>query len=127
MQSLRHLLLAGLGGFIGSAGRYLVGGWVHQLLPNATFPFGTLAVNSVGCFCIGLLGGLADVRQLFGPEARVFLLIGVLGGFTTFSSFAYETLALTRDAEFLRAFANIAAQVVLGLATAWLGFFLVRS
>jgi CrcB protein len=121
------MLLVGAGGFIGSIGRYLFGGWVHRLLPFATFPFGTLVVNVSGCFLIGLLAGLSDSRQLFGPDVRVFLLIGVLGGFTTFSSFAYETLALARDAEFFRALANIGAQVVLSLAGAWLGYALVRA
>ena len=127
MQALRPILLAGLGGFIGSAGRYLIGGWVHRLVPLTTFPIGTLFVNASGCFLIGLLGGLIEVRQMFGPDLRVFLLIGVLGGFTTFSSFAYETLALTRDAEFARALFNIAAQMILGLGAAWLGYAWVRS
>ena len=127
MQALRPILLAGLGGFIGSAGRYLIGGWVHRLVPLTTFPIGTLFVNASGCFLIGLLGGLIEVRQIFGPDLRVFLLIGVLGGFTTFSSFAYETLALTRDAEFARALLNIAAQMILGLGAAWLGYAWVRN
>jgi len=127
MQALRPILFAGLGGFIGSAGRYLIGGWLHGLAPVTTFPIGTLVVNVSGCLAIGLLGGLIEVRQLFGPDLRVFLLIGVLGGFTTFSSFAYETLALTRDAEFARALLNIAAQVMLGLGAAWLGYAWVRN
>lgn len=127
MQALRPILLAGLGGFIGSAGRYLIGGWAHRLMPFTTFPVGTLVVNVSGCFLIGLLGGLIESRQMFGPDLRVFLLIGVLGGFTTFSSFAYETLALTRDAEFARALLNIAAQMLLGLGAAWLGLAWARS
>ena len=127
MQALRPLLLSGLGGFIGSAGRYLIGGWVHGLMPLTTFPVGTLVVNVSGCFLIGLLGGLVESRQMFGPDLRVFLFIGVLGGFTTFSSFACETLALTRDAEFARALLNAGLQVTLGLAAAWLGLTWMRS
>jgi CrcB protein len=127
VQTVSPVLLAGAGGFLGSAARYLVGGWVHRLAPFSGFPLGTLAVNVVGCFVIGVLGGWIDGRQLFSPEARVFLLIGVLGGFTTFSSFAYETLALTRDAQFGRALVNVTAQVVLGLGAAWLGHALVRA
>ncbi len=122
VTSVRSLLLAGAGGFIGTACRYLLGGWVHAAVPFATFPYGTLAVNVSGCFLIGLFGGLVEARQVLGPDARVFLLIGVLGGFTTFSSFAYETLALARDGETLRGLANVAVQVVCGLGAAWLGF-----
>jgi CrcB protein len=122
MAALRTVLLVGAGGFVGSIGRYLVGGWVHRAVPFAGFPYGTLVVNVLGCLAIGLAGGMAESRQLFGPDLRVFLLIGVLGGFTTFSSFAFESLALARDAELARAFANVAAQVVLGLAAAWLGY-----
>jgi CrcB protein len=124
---MKLVLLAGAGGFLGSVARYLVGGWVHRLAPFSAFPWGTLAVNTVGCFTIGVLGSLIDGRQLFGPAARVFLLIGVLGGFTTFSSFGYETLALARDAELGRALANVTAQVALGLGAAWLGHALVRA
>jgi len=127
MQALRPILLSGLGGFIGSAGRYLIGGWVHGFMPFTTFPFGTLVVNVSGCLLLGLLGGLVEARQLFGPDLRVFLFIGVLGGFTTFSSFAYETLALARDAEFARALVNVAAQLILSLGAAWLGYAWVRS
>lgn len=122
MDGLRPLLLVGAGGFVGSVGRYLVSGWVHRAVPFAGFPYGTLVVNVLGCLVIGLAGGVVESRQLFGPDLRIFLLIGVLGGFTTFSSFAYESLALARDAELARAFANVAGQVLLGLTAAWLGY-----
>jgi CrcB protein len=124
---VKEILVVGLGGFVGSALRYLASGWAHGAAPLLVFPVGTLAVNAVGCFLIGLAGGLVDGRQMFGPEARLFLLIGVLGGFTTFSSFAHETLALTRDGELARAFANIVLQVVVGLALAWVGYQISRS
>jgi len=114
--------LVGSGGFIGALCRYGVSGLVHRQLPFSTFPYGTLAVNLAGCLAIGFLGGLTDVRQLFTPEARVFALVGVLGGFTTFSSFGYETLGMLRDADYLRAGANVAVQVVLGIALVWLGY-----
>jgi CrcB protein len=95
-------------------------------LDNPWLPFGTLVVNVVGCFLIGFLSGLAEARSVFGPEVRLFLFIGVLGGFTTFSSFAYETFALARDTENLAAAANIFAQVILGLIAVWVGNALVR-
>ena len=127
MQELRRILIVGAGGFLGSAARYLVGGWVHRAASLGTFPLGTLVVNVTGCFAIGVLGALFDARQALGPDARLFLLIGVLGGYTTFSSFAYETLSLARDADFARALLNVFAQCGLGLAAAWLGNGLVRT
>ena len=71
--------------------------FVHRLMPLSEFPFGTFVVNVVGCLCIGVLNGVAETRQIIGPELRLFLMIGLLGGFTTFSTFGYETLALIRD------------------------------
>ena len=126
MTSLRSVLLVGCGGFLGSASRYVLSGWVHRMVPYSAFPWGTLTVNVAGCFLIGTLSGLADSRQLWSPEVRIFAMIGVLGGFTTFSSFAYETMALAREADLLRAFANVALQVVLGLLAAWLAYALAR-
>jgi len=118
---VRSLLLVGSGGFLGAVGRYALGGFVHRALPAVAFPIGTLAVNVLGCLAIGALGGLADARQILGPGTRLFLLIGVLGGFTTFSSFSYETLALARDGEFLRSGINVLASVTFCLLAVWLG------
>lgn len=114
------LLMVGMGGFMGSVARYLLSGLVHRLLNNAWFPYGTLAVNVCGCFLIGFLGGLSDSRQVFSPEIRLFLFLGVLGGFTTFSTFGYETISLARNSATL-AFANVAVQIVLGLGAVWFG------
>ena len=114
--------LVGSGGFIGAMFRYGMSGLVQRSIPLAAFPYGTLAVNMVGCLLIGIAVGLVDSRQLFGPEARLFVLIGVLGGFTTYSTFGYETFALLRDGDFLRALANVGVHVVLGLALVWAGY-----
>ena len=127
MNAIKAALLVGAGGFMGSVLRFLIAGWVQNALPRTTFPYGTLAVNVSGCLAIGVLAGLFELRQLFGLEVRLFLVIGVLGGYTTFSSFAYETLVLARDAEMARALANVALQTVLGLAAAWIGYTLVRT
>jgi CrcB protein len=121
-----RVFLVGAGGFLGAVLRYLVGGWVHNVLDNAWFPYGTLAVNVAGCLLIGFLAGLAENRFIFGAETRLFLFIGILGGFTTFSSFAYETLSLARDAQNLAAAINVLAQVSLGLAGVWIGNTLSR-
>jgi CrcB protein len=121
-----RVLLVGAGGFLGAVLRYAVGGWVHNALDSPWFPYGTLVVNVAGCLLIGFLASLAEARSFFGPEVRLFLFIGILGGFTTFSSFAYETFSLARDSENLAAMTNVLAQVVLGLAAVWLGHLLAR-
>ena len=121
-----NVFLVGAGGFIGSILRYAVGGWVHETLRDSSFPYGTLVVNVVGCWMIGFLFGLTETRSVFGPDARVFIFIGILGGFTTFSSFAYETYSLARDAQFVFAAVNIILQMVLGLAGVWFGNALAR-
>ncbi len=120
--TLINAAVVGSGGFIGALARYGLSGLVHRQVPFATFPYGTMAVNLIGCCAIGVLAGLAESRQLFGPEFRTFALIGILGGFTTFSTFGYETFAMFRDAEYLRVAANIGVHVILGLALVWLGY-----
>ena len=121
-----QIILVGVGGFIGSVFRFLLSEFVQRLVPLAELPFGTLAVNVAGCLLIGLLNGLAETRQVIGPELRLFLMIGMLGGFTTFSAFGYETLELIRDAEVSRAMGNVFLQVLLGLVAVWLGDMLGR-
>lgn len=120
--SLLNVLLVGAGGALGAIARYGVGGLIHRNPALAGFPYGTLAVNLLGCLLIGLGAGLADARQAFTPEARLFLFVGVLGGFTTFSSFGYETIALLRDHEILRAGLNAGINVFVGLALVWVGY-----
>lgn len=116
-----RLLLVGAGGFLGSILRYLASGWVQQWLQTASFPFGTLAVNVLGCLVIGFLSQLADARGVFTPETRALVFVGVLGGFTTFSTFSNETFNLLRDNEVIPALANLSAHIVLGLGAVWLG------
>ena len=119
---LGQVLLVGLGGFLGSVARFVLSGAVHRCFSPAVFPYGTLAVNTLGCLAIGFLGGLMETRQWLGQAERLFLLVGVLGGFTTFSTFAFETLGLVQGSAFLKAGINAAAQVLLGLGAAWLGY-----
>ncbi len=124
--ALTKAALVGCGGFLGALLRYGMSGFVQRLLPLTTFPFGTLAVNLLGCLLVGAVVGSSESRQIFGPEARVFLLIGLLGGFTTFSTLGYETFALLRDGEQLQAAANIGVHAVLGPAAVWLAYSLAR-
>lgn len=118
---MNNALLIGAGGFIGSVFRYWLSSYVQQLSKSVSFPYGTLAVNLLGCLVIGVLAQLADSRGVFTPEARAFVFIGILGGFTTFSSFGNETINLFRGSENLEGIANVTAHIVLGLGAVWLG------
>ena len=111
----------GIGGFFGSITRYFVSGYAQQAANSVGFPIGTLAVNIIGCFIIGLFSQLAEDHGLFTSEARLFVFTGFLGGFTTFSSFGNETLNLIRDSQTMNAAANVTANVIIGLLAVWLG------
>jgi len=117
-------LWVGLGSALGGIGRYWVSGVVAGLV-GETFPWGTIAVNVVGSFAIGLFATVTgpDGRILVAPEARQFFMLGVFGGFTTFSSFSLQTLNLARDGDWLLATANIAVSVAACLAAVVLGLF----
>ena len=117
---MAKIFLAGIGGFIGSVLRYSVSGFVQDLSRSIDFPYGTLAVNLIGCFAIGFLSQLAETRGFFTAETRTLILIGVLGGFTTFSAFSNETINLWREGESLLATINVAAHLVLCLGAVWL-------
>ncbi len=119
---MTKLLLIGAGGFIGSVLRYVVSGLAQSLSQSIAFPYGTLAVNILGCFCIGFLSELLDARALISTGMRAFLVVGILGGFTTFSAFGSETMNLIRDGEGALALMNVGAQVLLGLGAVWLGY-----
>jgi len=119
--NLLNLLLIAVGGAIGSTARYVF----SQLVQHATgtlFPIGTFAVNCVGCLVFGAIAGAAEQRVQMAPELRLFLLVGVLGGFTTFSSYAFESVSLMRDGQFAAAFVNVVGQVVAGLVGLWAGY-----
>jgi CrcB protein len=117
-----QLMIVGAGGFIGSVLRFMIGGWAQRLAAAGVFPYGTLVVNVVGCLLIGFLGGVAEYRQALEPAQRLFLMIGVLGGFTTFSAFAFETIALMQDAQMFKAALNTGLQVIMGLTAAYVGY-----
>ena len=118
---MTNIFLVGVGGFIGSVLRYLIGGYVQQSMNRIDFPYGTLVVNVIGCFIIGLLAQLGEKYGMFSNESRAFIFIGVLGGFTTFSAFGNETINLMRQGFGVNAFANVGANVILGLLAVWLG------
>ncbi len=117
---LRTMLLVGLGGFLGSVSRFLVGQGLHRLF-DTVFPIGTMTVNIVGSFIIGIVYSLAERDNLINPEMRMFLAVGFCGGFTTFSSFAFDKLNLLKDSGFLYLSVYVAGSVFLGLIAVYLG------
>ncbi|HHY31473.1 MAG TPA: fluoride efflux transporter CrcB [Firmicutes bacterium] len=125
-MDIARVLLVGLGGFVGAVLRYSLGGFVHRYLDAARFPYGTFTVNLLGCLAIGFLAGMADARGAFTPELRVFVFVGLIGAFTTFSTFTYETMSFLRDGQALAAVVNVALHVLLGLAAVWAGDALSR-
>ena len=120
-----NLLLIAIGGALGSIARYLLSTFVLRL-SGTLFPLGTFVVNVVGCVVFGAIVGAAQQRVVLSPDARAFLLVGVLGGFTTFSSYASESVALLRDGHIFHATINIVGQVFAGLAGLWTAYLLTR-
>lgn len=112
---------SGFGGVL----RYLLSGWSEKLA-NGSFPLGTLTVNVVGCLAIGFLTAAFTGRWLVREEYRIALVVGVLGGFTTFSAFGLETFALLNDGQYGRAALNIGGSVVMGLVAVWAGYRLAQ-
>jgi len=116
-----QLLIIGVGGFVGTILRYVLGGLVQSGAGSSAFPWGTLTINVLGCFGIGLLAELSEARGFLRPEMRGFLMVGILGGFTTFSAFANETVNAVRDAAMGIALLNVLLSVGLGLVAVWAG------
>ena len=117
---MNDYLVIFFGGGLGASARYWLGGLVHKQL-GSTFSYGTLTVNILGCILIGLAMASTQERFLASPQLRLFLTVGLLGGFTTFSSFSYETIAMLKDGAFTYAGLNIAASIICCLAGTWVG------
>ncbi|MBV6389885.1 MAG: putative fluoride ion transporter CrcB [Nitrosomonas europaea] len=122
---MQGILLVGLGGFIGSIARYKLGGLILHMTVQDRFPYGTFTVNVVGCLVVGILAGVAERYDVLGPNARLFLFTGLLGGFTTFSAFGLETVHLIRRGDLGAAALYAGGSVVLGITAVWLGLKLV--
>lgn len=119
---MREILAVGLGGFLGSVARYALSGAVTHWTGSSAFPFGTLAVNLAGCFVIGVLGGAVEHLHWFSAQWRIFLFTGILGGFTTFSSFGLESWYLIRTGSTAYAVANALCSLVGGVLLVAVGF-----
>lgn len=119
-------LLVAAGGAVGSMARHGVNVAIHRWVGHPV-PYATAVVNILGCAVIGVLAGLVSAGTLrWGMGTRVFVFVGVLGGFTTFSSLGLDTLTLAHDGAFALALRNVAAQVVLGLGAVFLGYWVAR-
>jgi CrcB protein len=122
---MKLVLMIGFGGFIGTVLRYLISVGIQNRFLS-TWPFGTFAVNIIGCFLIGIIYALSDKGNI-PAEWRLFIATGILGGFTTFSSFSNETVNLLRDAQYLYAFGYVLISVVLGIAATFAGIVLIKA
>ncbi|MEO6836765.1 MAG: fluoride efflux transporter CrcB [Ginsengibacter sp.] len=121
---MKILLAVGLGSFIGGVARYLITLLIQNKF-TSTFPYGTLGVNIIGCFLIGIIYGLSE-RGNVGAEWRIFLATGIMGGFTTFSSFSNDTVSMLRDAQYWQALSYIGTSVLVGIAATFVGISLIK-
>jgi CrcB protein len=115
------VLLVLLGGAVGTGCRYGLSTFVYSVIEKPSFPYANFLINVSGSFVIGILAELFEARVLVSPTVRVALLTGVLGGYTTFSSFSFETFALLRDGQMWLALVNALGSVLLGLVAVWMG------
>jgi len=122
---LAKLLILSAGGAIGAIFRYGLGGAVHKVA-GPHFPFGTLFVNVLGCLLIGFLGVFHQEKLFFGPHLKLFLMVGVLGAFTTFSAFGFETFQLAEGDQWVKAGLNVFLNITFSLVGLWCGVQLGR-
>jgi CrcB protein len=122
---IKTILLVGTGGFLGSVSRFLASRFMQNNFPSA-FPFGTFFVNISGCFLIGLIYGLSERSTLLTSGWKLFLAVGFCGGFTTFSAFANENLALLRDGEFFQFMLYTGLSVILGIVATFTGVLITK-
>lgn len=123
---IKTMLIVGTGGFLGTISRFLLSRYIQQLWPSY-IPYGTLIVNVLGCFLIGVLYGISERTQMFGSEWRFFLTVGFCGAFTTFSTFTNENMILLRDQEYFLSFLYIALSLILGLGATFTGHIFTKS
>lgn len=121
---MMNYLLVGIGGFAGALIRYAVSGWFSERLADGGFPWGTLVVNITGSLLLGFLSSVAIERGVMTPETRLALMVGLLGAYTTFSTWSLETVNLLRAGSVFLAAVNAAGSLIAGLTSVWLGIVL---
>lgn len=119
-MAMIELVIIGVFGAVGAVGRYLVSGWTYRAM-GESFPFGTLAVNLIGCFLLGLIAQIGQTTEWISAPYRQGIAVGMLGALTTFSTFSYETLLQVQTGQWHAALANIASNVLFGITFAWAG------
>ncbi|MEI8047269.1 MAG: fluoride efflux transporter CrcB [Bacteroidota bacterium] len=122
---IRLLFLVGTGGFLGTVSRFLTSRYFTMYFPSS-FPLGTFVVNVIGCFLIGLIYGISEKGNFLNTEWRLFLTVGFCGGFTTFSAFAAENMAMLRDNEFFNFFLYTGSSIFVGLLATFAGIMLIK-
>lgn len=122
---MHKIIIVGVGGFIGATLRYLISGQIQNLTQSIAFPHGTLAVNITGCFLIGIFSQLVESQAGMTTEMRLLLMVGLLGSFTTYSTFSNETMNLLQDQRLFLALLNIGIHIILGLSAVLLGRFII--
>jgi CrcB protein len=122
-----EILYIGIGGFIGAVARYYLGNLAHDWLRIHNFPIGILIVNVLGCFLIGMLSGIIETKVLISEHLKSLLIIGLLGSFTTFSTFSNDTLRFITTGNFFYAILNIFLSIFVGLLFVWFGYLITES
>lgn len=122
---IKLILLVGTGGFLGTTARFLTSRYFAAYFPSS-FPYGTFVVNVIGCFLIGLIYGISEKGNFLSTEWRLILTVGFCGGFTTFSAFAAENMAMLRDSEFFNFFLYTGSSIFVGLLATFAGIMLIK-
>ena len=126
-ELFRVSLIVGLGGFVGITARFVFGSLIEKIIPTSQFPLGTLTVNIIGCFLIGMVAGFSVDRISSDSTLFLFITVGLLGGFTTFSAFAYEAQLFFQIGELFKLSGYVLLQVLTGIAMAFFGYTLFKG
>jgi CrcB protein len=126
-QLMKECIVVGSGGMIGAVGRYLMTLLVNSLSKGHPFPFSTLVVNFIGCFAFGIMSGLVEHSKIITPTMKLFIMVGIIAAFTTFSTFSHDIFVMIRNNQIMLAFFNLFIKVSFGVIAVWLGFIVTKS